>query len=677
MIYKAFLMGADYNPEQWLASPEILEQDIALMQKAGCNVMTMGMFAWPFLEPSEGNYQMDWLKSIVDKLYAAGIYTMLGTPSGARPRWLAQKYPELLRVDSLRRRQLFGERQNHCFTAPAYREKVFAIDTELAKTFGKHPGVLLWHLSNEYAGECHCPLCQEAFRDWVRKKYVTLDALNAAWSTAFWAHTYTDWSQIESPSPLGDSTLHSLQLDWRRFCCDQTIAFMENETAAIRSVCPEAKVTTNMMYYTYDLNYFKLAQKIDLAAWDNYPVWHSGDDAAVAADTAMYHDLMRSVKHAPFLLMESAPSVTNWQGVARQKRPGMNLLSSLQAVAHGADSVQFFQWRQSVGNSEKFHGAILDHSGKEDTRVFKEIAELGSALQQLGPVCGSTTKADVAVLFDWENRWAIAGAKGPFSSGTDYKDMVQKHYDGLWAQGVSVDFADMESTFSSYRLVIAPLLHLLRADIAEKLRAFVAQGGTLVTGPYSGVVDENDRCFLGGTPHALRDVLGLRTVELDGLHAQQQVRALPAEGSTFSLPHAYACTHLCEVVECDTATPVLCYDSEYYKGAPALTVASFGKGKAYYVCTELQPPFYRDFYSRLLAQCGIARLVPFAYPPCVEVSSRAGGGKTYLFVQNFSEEACPFLFSELLQSGWTLMYGNADEDTLTRYGTVVLCSRQG
>ncbi|MEG2699011.1 MAG: beta-galactosidase, partial [Ruthenibacterium sp.] len=238
MIHKAFLMGADYNPEQWLASPEILEQDIALMQKAGCNVMTMGMFAWPFLEPSEGNYQMDWLKSIVDKLYAAGIYTMLGTPSGARPRWLAQKYPELLRVESLRRRQLFGERQNHCFTALAYRDKVFAIDTALAKTFGKHPGVLLWHLSNEYAGECHCPLCQEAFRDWVRKKYVTLDALNAAWSTAFWAHTYTDWSQIESPSPLGDSTLHSLQLDWRRFCCDQTIAFMENETAAIRSVCP-------------------------------------------------------------------------------------------------------------------------------------------------------------------------------------------------------------------------------------------------------------------------------------------------------------------------------------------------------------------------------------------------------------------------------------------------------
>jgi len=380
--FKHILHGGDYNPDQWTDCPKILDEDMRLMKLAGCNAMSVGIFAWAALEPREGEYDFSFLDKTMNNVYKNGGRIILATPSGARPAWLSQKYPEVLRTTPERTKRLHGERHNHCYTSPIYREKVANINRRLAERYRDHPALIMWHISNEYGGECHCEYCREAFRAWLKNKYKTLDELNHTWWTSFWAHTYTDWSQIEPPSPLGETSIMALKLDWRRFVTHQTVDFMKHEIAAIKEFTPDIPVTTNLMQQFTDTDARELGAACDIISWDSYPAWRGNDENDLLIDpgVAFWHDLFRSIKHRPFMLMESTPSHTNWKPYNKLKRPGQHALYSLQAVAHGSDTVQYFQWRKSRGATEKFHGAVVDHVGHENTRVFREVADLGARL---------------------------------------------------------------------------------------------------------------------------------------------------------------------------------------------------------------------------------------------------------------------------------------------------------
>ncbi|MGN0983860.1 MAG: beta-galactosidase, partial [Gemmiger sp.] len=549
--------GGDYNPEQWLDRPDILKQDIALMKQARVNMITLGVFSWSTLEPAEGEVHLDWLAGIIDDLWAAGISVDLSTPSAARPAWMAEKYPEVRRVTPDRTRQLFGVRENHCYTSPMYREKVRAIDEALARRFGSHPAVRLWHLSNELNGECHCPLCQAAFRDFLRQRYGTLEALNRAWNNKFWSHEYFSWEQIESPAPHGEVTNEGLALAWRRFVSHQTIDFMKWERDCIRALVPGARFTANMMYRFRDVDYFAMARELDLVSWDNYPTWHTpGDETRRALDTALMHDLFYSLKGQPFWMMESTPTVTNWQPVSKIKRPGMQMMSGLQAVAHGSDSVLYFQWRQSRGSCEKFHGAVVDHSGRADTRSFRETCAVGQALETLAPVAGVRKPKQAALVMDWANWWALDGASGPRVAGMGYWDELLRHYRGLQEAGIAVDFLDQQGDPTPYKLVVVPMLYLLQEAFAARLRDYVAQGGTLVVSQWTGVVDENDLCYLGDAPHGLTEVLGLRREEIDPLFDSESCRCVATDAAR-ALPAQAQGGALCEVSVLEGATPLM------------------------------------------------------------------------------------------------------------------------
>lgn len=628
--------GGDYNPEQWLDMPEVLETDIVRFREAKINTVTVGIFSWAKLEPKEGEYRFEWLEEIIDRLHGNGISVILATPSGARPHWMADKYPEVLRVNAMRQRNLFGGRHNHCLSSPIYREKVRRINTELVKRLGAHPAVKMWHISNELGGECHCELCQKAFRGWLKKKYQTIEALNKSWWTTFWSHTYDSFDQIESPSPLGEMSVTGLKLDWRRFISDQTIDYMEDEIRAIRDAGSDLPVTTNLMYHFYEIDYFRLAEKIDIASWDNYPSWHKREEWETARDTAFWHDVIRSLKRKPFFLMESCPGATNWKDVSKLKRPGMLTATSLQSIAHGSDGAMYFQMRKGRGAAEKLHGAVIDHYDGNDTRTFRDVCEAGEMLEALSEVAGTTTKSEAAVIFDWDNRWALDGSEGPRNKDLHYQECVEKSYRALRRQGLNVDVIDQKCSLAPYRFVAAPMQYLFHEGFAEKVREFVEKGGTFVLTYWSGVVDENDLCFLGGTPHGLMDVFGLRSEEIDSLYDEEENLLCRTDGTPDGMKDSYVCRYLCQLVKPADARTLMTYGRDFYAGTPALLENDFGEGKAYYVCADAEQAFYDDFYERLTKEAGISPILPIEIPDGVEVTSRSGENADYIFFQNFN-----------------------------------------
>ena len=649
------LHGGDYNPEQWLDRPDILAQDIELMKKARVNTVTLGVFSWSTLEPQEGVYTLDWLADIIHNLYANGIRTILATPSAARPAWLAHKYPEVRRVRADRVRELYNRRQNYCYTSPLYRDKVRRIDQKLAQRFGSDPAVILWHISNEMGGDCHCELCQAEFRRWLQARYGSLQALNKAWNARFWSHDYTAWEQIESPAPQGENAVQALALDWKRFVSDRHIDFLKFERDTVKELAPDAKFTVNMMYRFDGIDYFKMAKEIDVASWDNYPTWHKPTETVeeTALDTAMMHDLFYSMKGKPFLLMESSPSFTNWQPISKQKKPGIAELAALQTVAHGADSVLYFQWRASRGAEEKFHGAVVGHDGRQDARAFTETVQVGQKLESLSEITAVQREKQALIVHDWQNKWALEGSCGPRNAGLGYWDELKRHYNALARAGIAVEFGDETADLTGYRLVVVPMLYLLTDDFAKKLCDFAQNGGTVVVTYWTGVVDESDLCRLGDTPYGLTGLLGLRRTEIDGMYDGETRRCTPASGC--ALPEAQA-SILCEVAVpngTDPAEPLSVYAEDYFAQHPAAAVHKYGAGRAYYLASRFDEDFYRAFYRDAAKELGLLPAWPQPLPAGVLVVKRG----SYVFVQNCTERPVTVGESELPRYGTAVWNG--------------------
>ena len=668
------LHGGDYNPDQWPES--VWDEDMRLMKLANCNTMTVGIFSWVRLEPEEGKFDLSWLDLVMDKLSSNNFYAILATPSGARPAWLSQKYPEVLRVRPDRHRNLHGVRHNHCMTSPIYREKTQTINRILADRYKGHPALIAWHISNEYNGECHCELCQNEFRKWLQKKYHdNLEELNKAWWTAFWSHSYTDWSQIESPSPVGEIFQNGLNLDWKRFSNDQIFDFFLNEIQPQRELTPDIPITTNFMGLFSGINYPKFAQYVDVISWDSYPAWHTtSSDWELGAYTAFIHDQNRSMKNGkPFMLMESTPSHTNWQPIPKLKRPGMHKLSSLQAIAHGSDTIQYFQWRKSRGGPEKYHGAVVDHVGHEHTRVFEDVAELGEILKKLDPIIGSTTQAETAIIFDWENRWAIDGLQGLGNDRRNYVETTVSHYIPFWKKGIPVDIIAEEADFSNYKLILAPMLYMIKTGVAERMRKFVENGGTVVSTYWSGIVDENDLCFLGGWPGKdLRSLFGIWDEEIDTLSPNERNTVVINASNDLGLSGVYEARDYFSLIHAEGAQVLATFGQDFYAGRPAITVNNYGNGFAYYVASRNDNRFLDDFLFSLSKKINLKRVMNVDLPQGVTIQSRTHREYRYIFIMNFNPREISIGLDNIKYIN--IITGEIITDTLTlpSYGVEIL-----
>ena len=636
---KRLLHGGDYNPDQWLDYPDILKDDLRLMKLANVNTMTVGIFAWSALEPTEGNYNFEWLDKIIDDVYNQGGRVILATPSGARPAWMSEKYPEVLRTNDRREKMLHGGRHNHCFSSPIYREKTQKMNYKLAERYGNHPALIMWHVSNEYSGDCHCELCQENFRDWLKNKYKTIENVNKAWWGPFWSHTYTDWSQIESPSSIGENAVHGLNLDWKRFVTHQTIDFYENEAKPLRELTPNVPITTNFMADTDDLipfqslNYEKFSKHVDILSWDCYPAWHNDweNTKDLATKVGFINDLYRSLKQQPFLIMECTPSGVNWHNVNKAKRPGMHTLASMQLLAHGSDSVLYFQWRKSRGSSEKFHGAVVDHDNSEENRVFKEVSQVGEILDKIKEIKGSMKQSKVAIIYDWENDWALKDAQGFGKESRRYPQTLQSHYKYFWDKNISVDVVTPQQDLSKYSLVVAPMMYMMTEETMDRFRDYVKNGGVLVGSYLSGLVNETDLTYLGGWPKTLQETYGIDAKEIDTLYPKDK-NSIKFGNESFEV------VDYCTIIEAKEAEVLAKYEEDFYKNTPAITKNNLEKGKAYFIGARTNQEFLSKFYDKIVKDLDINEVEDFISECGISIQIRENKDEKYYFVMNFTEE---------------------------------------
>lgn len=629
--------GADYNPDQWQHAPEILERDIALMKEAGVTTASVGIFAWTALEPLEGQYQFEWLDRVMDRFAEEGMFVFLATPSGSKPMWLSEKYPEVRRVGIDGLREKSGRRHNHCPSSKVYRDKTRAMNTALAERYGQHPALALWHVGNEFSGECHCENCRAAFQKWLKARYQRLDALNEAWWSAFWNHSYTDWSEIQTH----DASIDALQLDWMRFVNEQHVSFMLNEMEPLRELTPEIPCTTNFMGTHESTDYWQWAEHVDCIANDLYPMPDDREDTwrnAIRAD--FIHSMMRGMSGGkPWMLMECSPSSVNWGGINQLKRPGVHRQEVLQAVANGASTVHYFQWRKGRGGFEKYHGAVVDHEGSDRSRVFQDCVAIGAELKSLALLNGhDCPTADVALLYDWESRWALKASKGPkvlegegpFPSDL-YSETCFDHYEALTHNGLSVDLVSTKSDFSDYKVLVLPALYLVEDVLASRIRTFVEKGGHVVGTYLTAYVDSSNCCHLGGFPGAgLREVFGIWNEELDNLHDETRVSV---EGEVKG-----AARDLVERVHLEGASALAQAGSEFYAGHPLVTLMDHGEGSAFYLAARLERPPLCAFYKQLREKVGLECTVACELPQGVVFRKRESVDGTLGFLFNYTRE---------------------------------------
>lgn len=645
---KGFFYGADYNPDQW--SEETWIEDIRLMKLYGVNVVTLPVFSWAKLQPSENEFDFSWLDKIINLLYENGIYVNMATPTAAQPAWMSKKYPDITRTDIYGRKRKHGGRVNFCPNSPEYRRFSKAIAGKMAEHYKDNPAIVLWHVNNEYGAYCYCENCRQAFIKWLKNKYITLENLNKCWYTSFWGHTIYDWDEIEVPSALTEvlpgalagrdgTYFQSIAIDYKRFMSNSLLECFKGEAEEIRKYHKETPITTNIWSISHELDLFRWGEQCDVASWDSYP--SIKDHPSIIA---FRHDVIRGLKKGkPFLLMEQTPSQQNWQPYNAQKRPGVMRLLSYQCIAHGADGIMFFQWRQSLGACEKYHAAMVPHVGHENTRIGRELTQLGRELKSLqDKIIDSKTESQVAIIMDWPNWWGVEYSSGP-SVDLTYIDRIMKYYRALYDLHISVDIVEPTADLSKYKIVIAPLLYMVNDDSIANIEGFVSDGGTLITTFFSGIVDENDIVRAGGYPGAFKKLLGIWVEEVDALYPDMK-NGIKTEKQLDENQKNYECKLICEVVHNENAAILGIFTEDYYQGFPAITENVYGNGKAIYVASEPEDSLIKLLVEKYCTEKNIEPIIKTNAD--VEIDRRVKDGNEYIFILNHSSSLQKILLGE-------------------------------
>lgn len=582
--------GGDYNPDQW--PEEVWDDDVRLMKKAGVNLVSVGIFSWAKIETSEGVYDFDWLDRIIDKLGEAGIAVDLASATASPPMWLTQAHPEVLWKDYRGDVCQPGARQHWRPTSPVFREYALKLCRAMAEHYKGNPYVVAWHVSNEYG--CHNRFdysedAEHAFQQWCEERYGTIDAVNDAWGTAFWAQRMNDFSEIVPPRFIGDGNFMNpgKLLDFKRFSSDALKAFYIAERDTLAEITPDLPLTTNFMVSASGsvLDYDDWGDEVDFVSNDHYFIPGEAHLDELAFSASLVDGIARK---DPWFLMEHSTSAVNWREINYRKEPGQLVRDSLAHVAMGADAVCYFQWRQSKAGAEKFHSAMVPHAG-EDSAVFRDVCELGADLNKLSDegILGSRlAKSRVAVVFDYESEWATEHTATP-TQHVHHVDEPLAWFRALADQGVTADVVPVRGAWDGYEMVVLPSVYLLSEETTRRVRDYVVGGGRLVVTYYTGISDEKDHVWLGGYPGSIRDVVGVRVEEF--MPMGNDFTGVP---DRLELSNGAVAHDIADVIGSvdGTATVLETFKDDPWTGmdgAPAIVAHTFGEGRSVYVGARL------------------------------------------------------------------------------------------
>jgi beta-galactosidase len=653
-------VGVDYYPEHW--PRERWETDARMMQEAAFNVVRLAEFAWVMMEPTEGAFTFDWLDDALNVLNERDVSAILCTPTAVMPAWCARKYPETLATQTNGQRLVWGVRKNNCFTSGAYRLLSERITRAMAAHFQDTPNVIGWQTDNEFGHPmCYCDTCRAEFQDWLRAKYGTLDELNCAWGLHFWGHCVGTWGEI--PLPVSnESSNPSALLDWQRFYSWLNVRFQRDQVRILREYFPDKFITHNFMGFFSDLNYYDLAEDLDHVSWDNYPVWSKPH---VMSDAAAMGDLMRGLKGKNYWIMEETAGPGGWGSFGRNPWPGEIRLVAYQQLAHGADGQVWFRWRTCTAGREQYWHGLLGHDGKP-LRRYQEAARTAGEYHTLAPhLEGTTVQAEVAFIYDYESIWALRFQPG--FAENNYHAALQRYYDAFFRAGINVDFVSPTADLAKYKAVIAPDLHVLPDALAQRLSAYVENGGVLLADCRTGVKDETNLCHARTLPGLLSDALGIQIEEYEAIANDLSF----AIHGLAPLDGEFTAIHYADWITLAGAEALSAFKGWHIQDAPAATRHHRGKGVGYYVGTVVKEP---AFYDALIADlCIKARIAPpeITLPDGVELSVRKGDGKEVLFLLNHTQEEQTLD----LPGGLTNLLSGEDAGrgiTLDRFGVAVL-----
>ncbi|HOX55870.1 MAG TPA: beta-galactosidase [Candidatus Paceibacterota bacterium] len=638
--------GVDYHPEQWVypyggtsENPEAAwERDVELMQTAGINVVRIGEFTWGLCQPEENKFDFAWLQRVMDLLGKAGIKVVLATPTAAPPIWLARKHPEILPVDERGLIKREGTRRAVCLNSDVFWDCSKRIVENMAKALGQHPQLIAWQIDNGLGGNfTEASFNEDARRDWhlwLEAKYETIERLNQRLGLRHWGQVVRNWREV--PMPMAAPAVHNpaLVLDWCRFCSDTIVQFVRMQADLLHQLTPNRPVTTNLRPLLHRFDHFDLAEVIDFVSIEGRAALRP-KSAELACEIDMLRSLKKSGIRTPegstgFWVMEQKAGNVTWQEVNSLVRPGVLRMFTYQLVSRGATAIVFFRWRQPRFGSEKFHGAVLPHSARPTSRIFKEVAQLGDEMKLLAPALkGTRVQAEVCILYSHDNDWALQQPMQP-NKFFSLREHIQLFYNALHDRNIPVDFARPTEDLSRYKLVFAPSLYLLSGGEADRLKLYVQNGGTLVATFNTGLVDEHNIAPDTGYPHDLTDLFGLEVLEFDQLPPGEE-NHLTFKGN-FPASHMHPARLWCDVIEPKDCQVLATFAKDFYANRPAMTLHTFGDGKAIYIGTQSHQHFYNDLVLWLRQMCNLHPLLKV--PDNVEVSLRENEDAKVFFLLN-------------------------------------------